>query len=226
VTLTTATLQLDFSLKWGNLTYRDSQHVVLLREGNAVPRTYESAEVNGEKTYHVTDRFSPDAIEAFLRPGPAPERHVQLRGSTVELGQNNTDVAIPLLVSSKGYAILWNSASLTYADNRFPLEFHFTSLAGDAVDYYFLYGPEMDQIIHHYRTMTGHAPLFPKWATASSNPKIATSLRTKFSVLRTSTAPAHPPGCDRSGLVLVEDGRGSRIQLQLLGHPWRTEDAA
>jgi alpha-D-xyloside xylohydrolase len=164
VTLTTATLQLDFSLKWGNLTYRDSQHVVLLREGNAVPRTYESAEVNGEKTYHVTDRFSPDAIEAFYGLGQHQSGMFNYRGSTVELGQNNTDVAIPLLVSSKGYAILWNSASLTYADNRFPLEFHFTSLAGDAVDYYFLYGPEMDQIIHHYRTMTGHAPLFPKWA--------------------------------------------------------------
>ena len=48
------------------------------------------------------------------------------RGSTVELGQNNTDVAIPLLVSSKGYALMWNTASLTDVDNRFPLEFKFT----------------------------------------------------------------------------------------------------
>jgi alpha-D-xyloside xylohydrolase len=164
VTLTTASLELEFSLKWGNLTFRNSQHVPLLREGNAVPRTYEPAEVNGEKTYHVTDRFSPDATEAFYGLGQHQSGMFNYRGSTVELGQNNTDVAIPLLLSSKGYAILWNTASLTYADNRFPLEFHFTSLAGDAVDYYFLYGPEMDQIIHHYRTMTGHAPLFPKWA--------------------------------------------------------------
>jgi alpha-D-xyloside xylohydrolase len=36
--------------------------------------------------------------------------------------------------------------------------------AADAIDYYFIYGPEMDQVIHTYREMTGHAPLFGKWA--------------------------------------------------------------
>ncbi len=44
------------------------------------------------------------------------------RGATVELGQNNTDVAIPLLISSKGYGLMWNTAALTYFDNRFPLD--------------------------------------------------------------------------------------------------------
>jgi alpha-D-xyloside xylohydrolase len=33
------------------------------------------------------------------------------------------------------------------------------------VDYYFFYGPEADQIIHQYRQLTGHAPLFAKWAS-------------------------------------------------------------
>ena len=27
------------------------------------------------------------------------------------------------------------------------------------VDYYFIYGPEMDRILHEYRFMTGHTPL-------------------------------------------------------------------
>jgi len=164
VTLTTATLKVEFSLKRGNLTYRDLHGDVLLSERDAVPRTYDPEEINGEKTYHVTDRFSPDATEAFYGLGQHQSGMFNYRGSTVELGQNNTDVAIPLLVSSKGYAVLWNTASFTYADNRFPLEFHFTSLAGDAVDSYLLYGPEMDQIIHQYRNITGHAPMFPKWA--------------------------------------------------------------
>jgi alpha-D-xyloside xylohydrolase len=86
------------------------------------------------------------------------------RGSTVELAQNNTDVAIPLLVSSKGYAIMWNTASITEVDNRFPLSLRLTTLSGNAVDYYFIYGPEMDQIVHNYRNMTGHTPMLPKWA--------------------------------------------------------------
>ncbi len=127
-------------------------------------RTYRPTEVNGDKTFQVTDRFSPDATEGFYGLGQHQSGLFNYRGATVELGQNNTDVAIPLLISSKGYALQWNTAALTYADNRFPLEFKFTSLAGDAIDYYLIYGPEIDQIIHEYRNMTGHAPMFAKWA--------------------------------------------------------------
>ena len=163
-TVTTAMVKVEFSLKRGNLQYSTLAGEKLIQEGAAVPRTYEPDQVNGERTYHVTDRFSPDPTEGFYGLGQHQSGMFNYRGSTVELGQNNTDVAIPLLVSSKGYAILWNSASFSYADNRFPLDFHFDSLAGDSVDYYLIYGPEMDQIIHEYRGLTGHTPMLPKWA--------------------------------------------------------------
>ena len=32
------------------------------------------------------------------------------------------------------------------------------------VDYYFIYGPESDQIVGHYRELTGEVPLFGRWA--------------------------------------------------------------
>jgi alpha-D-xyloside xylohydrolase len=57
-----------------------------------------------------------------------------------------------------------NTAALTWFDNRFPLDMKLTSVAGKSIDYYLLYGPEIDGILHAYRTMTGHAPLLPKWA--------------------------------------------------------------
>jgi alpha-D-xyloside xylohydrolase len=40
----------------------------------------------------------------------------------------------------------------------------FRSEAGDAIDYYFLYGPDLNQVVAEYREATGAAPLFPKWA--------------------------------------------------------------
>jgi len=162
--LTTDTLKIQLSLKWGNVQYRTTAGENLLREGNAIPRTYEPDELNGEKTFHVEDRFSPDFNEGFYGLGQHQNGMFNYRGATVELAQNNTDVAIPLLLSSKGYALMWNTASLTWVDNRFPLELNLRSLAGHSVDYYFIYGPEMDQIIHEYRNLTGHAPLLPKWA--------------------------------------------------------------
>ncbi|KAA6462126.1 DUF5110 domain-containing protein [Acidobacteria bacterium AB60] len=162
--LKTAKIDVSLNQERGNLTFHSSANESLLREGDGVPRTYEPVELNGDHTYRVTDRFSPVMNEAIYGLGQHQSGMFNYRGSTVELGQNNTDVAIPLLLSSKGYGVMWNTAALTYVDNRFPLDLKFSSIAGESIDYYFLYGPEMDTIIHEYRTLTGHAPLLPKWA--------------------------------------------------------------
>ena len=161
--LTTAALKLTFSLHSGNFTYATADDASLLREGDAEPRAYEPVTLNGQSTFHLTDRFAPVATEGIYGLGQHQSGLFNYRGATVELAQNNTDVAIPLLLSSKGYGILWNSASASQVDNRFPLELKFNSLAGDAIDYYFFYGPSFDQILHHYRSLTGHAPMLPKW---------------------------------------------------------------
>ena len=39
----------------------------------------------------------------------------------------------------------------------------FRSEVGQAIDYYFFYGPELNRVIADYRQLTGEAPLFPKW---------------------------------------------------------------
>ncbi len=39
----------------------------------------------------------------------------------------------------------------------------FRSQVGQAIDYYFFYGPELNRVIADYRQLTGEAPLFPKW---------------------------------------------------------------
>jgi alpha-D-xyloside xylohydrolase len=163
-TLTTAKLAVSLELERGNLSFRVANGETLLRERDSIPRTYEPAQVNGESMYQIEDRFSPQPIDAFYGLGQHQSGIFNYRGSTIELGQNNTDVAIPLLVSSRGYALMWNTAAFTYVDNRFPSELTFSSLAGKSIDYYFIYGPEMDTIIHEYRSMTGHAPMLPKWA--------------------------------------------------------------
>ena len=163
-TLKTAKLEVAFQLTRGNLSFRSLRGEKLLDEGSSVPRTYEPVELNGEHTFRVTDRFSPAMNEALFGLGQHQSGLFNYRGATVELAQNNTDVAIPFLMSSNGYALLWNTAALTYVDNRFPLDLTLTSIAGKSVDYYFFYGPEMDTIIHEYRSLTGHTPMLPRWA--------------------------------------------------------------
>lgn len=42
--------------------------------------------------------------------------------------------------------------------------FSFSSEAGKQIDYYFIYGNNMDEVISGYRDITGKAPIVPKWA--------------------------------------------------------------
>jgi len=53
-----------------------------------------AVELNGDRTYRVTDRFSPSITDAPYGLGQYQSGMFNYRGATVELGQNNTDVAL------------------------------------------------------------------------------------------------------------------------------------
>ena len=163
-TLDTGKVRVLISLDTGSLEFQDEQGHRLLQEFQDRPRTYRPVVRNGQSMYAVEDRFYPGVREGIYGLGQHQNGVFNYRGTVIELGQANTDVDVPLLVSTKGYGIFWNSAAISYYDNRFPSEMRLSSNASNAIDYYFLYGPEMDQIIHQYRDMTGHAPLFGEWA--------------------------------------------------------------
>ena len=163
-TLDTGTMRILISLDYGNLEFQDEQGQRLLREFQDVPRTYLPVTRNGESMYSVEDRFYPAVEEGLYGLGQHQNGVFNYRGTVIELAQANTDVDIPLMVSTKGYGLFWKSAAVSYYDNRFASEMRLSSQSANAIDYYFLYGPEIDQIIHQYRDMTGHAPMFGEWA--------------------------------------------------------------
>jgi alpha-D-xyloside xylohydrolase len=162
--LKTESLEVTLSSRSGNLNFADAKGGRLLGESPSLPRTYEAGASQPEGTYRIEDRFGVDAVEAIYGLGQHQNGMFNYRGAVVELGHANTDVAFPVLVSTKGYGLMWNTAAFTYFDNRFPLDMILNSAAADGVDYYFMYGPEMDGIVRQYRAMTGHAPMLPAWA--------------------------------------------------------------
>ena len=226
-TLKTAAITVSLALDHGNLTFATPDGKSFLREGNSVPRTYTPVTLNGQQTYHITDRFSPDPTEAIYGLGQHQSGLFNYRGATVELGQNNTDIAIPMLVSTNGYGIMWNTASLTTMDNRFPLELKFDSIAGDGIDYFVLYGPEFDQIIHEYRDLTGHAPMLPRWSYGFIQSK---DRYMSLDEIQTIAAPlprrTHPDRHHRAGLVLVGARRRPDLQQELPRRSRRPEEAS
>jgi len=162
--LSTSALRVLFNLSDGRLAFQDAGGKMLQMESDRVPRRYDPVEVNGEKLYRVTERFFVGADQGLYGLGQHQNGVFNYRGTVMELGQANTDIALPLLLSSNGSAILWNTASRSWFDDRFPPEMKLVADAVNAIDYYFLYGPGFDSLIHQYRDLTGHAPLFGKWA--------------------------------------------------------------
>jgi alpha-D-xyloside xylohydrolase len=162
VTLSTAQLRIIVTRKDGAITYRDLAGKQLVQEANRrlIPVT-----VNGEDTYRAESFVNVyGSREALYGLGQHQAGVWNYRGESVDISQDNTNIAVPFLVSSNGYGIFWNNDSRSRFNNRFANYLYISSEVADVVDYYFLYGPDLDKVVAGYRELTGQAPMFGKWA--------------------------------------------------------------
>jgi alpha-D-xyloside xylohydrolase len=162
VTLTTTKLKVAIERQSGALHYLSADGKLLTTDSYRMLRP---AVVNGEPAFHAEVFFGIyGSHEGFYGLGQHQAGVWNYRGETVDLSQENTEIAIPLLVSTNGYGIFWNNPSRSQVNNRFVHSLYVSAEVADRVDYYFLYGPEADGIIGHYRELTGEVPLFGRWA--------------------------------------------------------------
>ncbi len=162
VVLTTAKLKVSIARKDGMIVYNDANGNKLFQDNT---RNLTPVEVNGEKTYHA-EMFSSmwGSYESFYGLGQHQAGVWNYRGEAVDISQDNTNISVPFFLSSYGYGIYWNNTSRSRFNNRFLHALYVSSEVADAVDYYFIYGPEFDTIIGAYRDMTGAPPMFGRWA--------------------------------------------------------------
>jgi alpha-D-xyloside xylohydrolase len=177
-TLTTSRLVVRLNIDTGAVSFSDRDQTVLLAE--KLQGTWLSASVAGNSAWVATtgagsksttevsgQQFELASDESIYGLGQHPgSTSMDYTGSSVQLLQENTRVAIPVLLSSKGYALFWDNPAITNVDvgKSDPRIVQWLSEAGSGVDYYFLAGPEPDHAIAEYRWLTGNAPLFPLWA--------------------------------------------------------------
>jgi alpha-D-xyloside xylohydrolase len=157
-TLQTDALQVSIAKADGALSFLNSAGQTILAEGLNPRQTPASGEGAVEQAFKT--------VTPVYGLGQHQTGMLDAWGSSVHLQQANRDVAIPMLVSPKGFGILWNNASVTDVEvgrdtARAPLIFH--SEAGQGVDYDFIYGPNLDAVVGGYRQLTGDAPLMPRW---------------------------------------------------------------
>src|SRR6478735_423410 len=163
VTITTARMKAKVNATSGVVTYTDLSDKVLLAEDS---KSLTPATVEGVSTNKVVTVFNSPSDEALFGLGQHQESVVNYKGKNQRLANSNTQIAIPVLVSNKGYGVFWDN----YSNSDFAggdssnTKYRYTSEAGDLVDYYFFYGPSIDHVVSLYRTATGAAPMFSKWA--------------------------------------------------------------
>ncbi len=120
-------------------------------------------QVVDRRAFHTKIEFEWVDGEAIYGLGSHEEGMLNLRGKHQYLYQQNMKVAVPVILSTRGYGIFLDCTSLvSFHDDRFG-----SYLWGDVdeeLDYYFVVGPQFDDIIADLRDLTGAAPMLPRWA--------------------------------------------------------------
>ena len=162
IVVTTGTLKITVARNDSSLTFRSASGEQLTQEAS---RKLTPVEVNGERTYHAESFFSIyGSHEALYGLGQHQAGVWNYRGESVDITQDNSNISVPFLVSSKGYGIYWNNDSRSRFNNKFANYLYVSSEVADVIDYYFFYGPDLDKVIAGYRDLTGRAPMFGRWA--------------------------------------------------------------
>ena len=162
ITLSTTQIKVVVARVDGAITYRDLSGKQLVQEAT---RKLTPVRVNGEDAYRAESFLSIyGSHEALYGLGQHQSGVWNYRGESVDISQDNSNIAVPLLVSSNGYGIFWNNDSRSRFNNRFANYLYISSEVADVIDYYFFYGPELDKVIASYRELTGQAPMFGRWA--------------------------------------------------------------
>ena len=168
IIITTAKLKINIEKQTQAISYTNLKNNIILAEANNFNKVMRDTTVAGIKTYSCATTFNSPADEGLYGLGchPLDSLSINYKGRNQNMAIKYLTGAIPVMLSTKGYGILWDN----YAESNFygaennNTQYTYVSESGKMVDYYFFYGPSFDNIINSYRIITGKAPMYPKWA--------------------------------------------------------------
>lgn len=108
----TARLQASVDRATGAITFSDADGRVFLRELPGTRRVA-AATIHGETTWAVAQSFDSPSDERLFGTGQFQDGFLNVRDLPRRLTQVNTQIAIPFLVSSRGFGLLWHNYGFT-----------------------------------------------------------------------------------------------------------------
>jgi len=149
------------------ITYdENSAHVEETANGKVTVRDILQRDTTGISNRYVVNFVAPDE-KAIYGLGAQMEDYMNLKGKTVYLTQHNLKVHIPVLVSPQGYGLLFDAGcAMKYVSDDNPDTNHSYSMQMEGakeLDFYFIYGQGMENVVGEYRYLTGNVSLMPRY---------------------------------------------------------------
>ena len=120
VTLQTKSLIARVDQKTGAVSFFDKKGKKILAEKTPEGRVGKATVYEGKSCTKLSQTFQSTEDDAWYGLGQHQSGVMNYKGQQVTFFQNNTEVAIPFLVSNKNYGILWDNYSLTTAGDIRP----------------------------------------------------------------------------------------------------------
>lgn len=105
----------------GQVKMFDAAGTLLLDE-YAPARRLDPVTIEGQEFLATRAQFNRGTDEGLFGLGQHQNRQMDYNGEDVELAQHNMDIAIPYLLSTKGYGILWDNNSITRVGDPKPFQ--------------------------------------------------------------------------------------------------------
>ena len=120
-------------------------------------------------SFVVSASFSSRDDEHYYGLGQNQEGFLDQRGHALMcahdyLAAAAPSVCVPFMLSSKGYAILWDNPAKTKVEPGFNEQTKFESQAGNRVSYFVIAAHSADEIYAGYKLLTGPTHMLPKAA--------------------------------------------------------------
>jgi len=122
VNLTTPAITATVTLATGTVSFADAQGKPIIAERQHNGRSFTPAIFEGQPLYNIQQAFETTADDAIYGLGQHQDEVFNYRGHQVFLWQNNTEVAVPFLLSNKNYGILWDNYSITTVGDVRPYQ--------------------------------------------------------------------------------------------------------
>jgi alpha-D-xyloside xylohydrolase len=104
-------LQVKIALTNGNIEFIDTLGNIILKEQTSGSKIFTPINIEGKDFWSIRQIFDSPDDEAFYGLGQHQDRQMNYKGKDVDLYQYNTKVAVPFVVSSKKYGLLWDNYS-------------------------------------------------------------------------------------------------------------------